>query len=88
MENLTHVLSDTLQALLYLILFFDISARLMEWFGTEHTRTGEFLYSVSDIISFPFRVLLAKFTMRHPFFDGLPRFCGTATVFLMASLLP
>ena len=88
MELSAYIFTETLRAVCNLTLFFDISARLMFWFGAEHTGTGEFLRSVSDLISFPFRKLLSKFVLRHPFFEGLPGMCGTALIYTVMALLP
>ena len=88
MEISAYVFTETLRAVCNLTLFFDIFARITYWFGAENTKTGAFLRSVSDMISFPFVKLLAKFTRRHPFFDRLPYTLGTVFVFLILLLLP
>ena len=88
MEISAYIFSETVRAVCLLTLFFDIFARITFWFGAEHTRTGEALRAVSDMISFPFRRLLARFVARHPFFEGLPGLCGTAFVYTVAALLP
>ena len=88
MEFSAYVFTETLRAVCQLTLFFDIFARITYWFGAEDTRTGLFLRSVSDMISFPFRRIFYKFVQRHPFLDGLPGTCGTVLVFLIMALLP
>jgi hypothetical protein len=88
MELTVYVFTETLRAVCQLTLFFDIFARITYWFGAEDTRTGVFLRSVSDMISFPFRRIFHKFIQRHPFFEGMPGACGTVFVFLILLLLP
>ena len=88
MELSAYIFKETLRSVCYLTLFFDIFARIIYWFGAEYTQTGEFLRRVSELISFPFKRLLLNFTLRHPFFEGLPNACGTVFVFLLAELLP
>lgn len=88
MELSAYIFTETVRAVCYLTLFFDIFARITYWFGAEYTRTGELLRAVSDMISFPFRRIFARLVARHPFFDGLPGLCGTVFVFLITELLP
>ena len=88
MEISAYVFSETVRSVCYLTLILDIFSRITYWVGAEDTRTGEFLRSVSDMISFPFRSLMAKFILRHPFFEPFPRMLGTVFVFLIAELLP
>lgn len=88
MELSAYVLTETLRTVCNLTLFFDIFARITYWFGAENTRTGAFLRSVSDMISYPFSRILSRFVQRHPFFDRLPYALGTVFVFLILLLLP
>lgn len=88
MNGFFFVLTETLRTLCYLTLFLDISSRVMVWFGADRTYTGVLLTAVSDMLAFPFRRLLKRFTDRYPFFDRLPWLCGTVFIYLLAESIP
>lgn len=81
-----YVFSAILRCACYIVLFMDIAARMITWFKAEDTFTGRFVCYVSDVLAFPFRRLLKRFTDRHPTAVDIPRLFGSVFVLLVASL--
>ena len=79
-----YIFARTFSSICYLILILDITSRAVGWIGAEKTRTGEFLTSVSRLFSYPFQYIFAPLVRRRPFFEWLPRLCGTVFIYLLA----
>ena len=88
MTDAVYLISETLKTTLYLILFLDLSSRIMPWLGAEDTNAGRAVGLLSDFISFPFSKLLKRFTDRHPFFDRMPQAMGTVLIYFLAVSVP
>lgn len=81
-----YVLASVLRSVCYFILFLDIYSRVLPWFGAENTFTGRCLRVVSNILSYPFRVILKGFTDRHPTAVDIPALLGSVFILLVAGL--
>ena len=88
MTEAAYLAAETLKGILYLILFLDLSSRIMPWIGAEDTDAGRAVRSLSELISFPFVRLMKGFTDRHPFFDRAPQALGTVLIYILAVSVP
>ena len=80
------LLSETLRLLLQVTLVLLVVARLLPWVeGLEQTAPGRFLKSIEELLCFPLRRLLCRFTERYPTALDLP-FVLTALLLLVLSI--
>jgi len=88
MTEAVYIFSEALKAVLYLLLFLDLSSRIMPWIGAEDTNAGRALDSLSEFISFPFTKLMKRFTDRYPLLDRVPQAMGTVLIYILAVSVP